>query len=275
MTPQSFSYGIVGNDGFIYLPPYGLNERLDYMLRLDPETYNIKKISLEVDNSYEKWVVSVVVKDKIYVLPYNESSILVIDTTKNTVNAINLNLIGNGKYTSAHVYKDRIYALPFGIDNEFNQVLIFDTVNDTFKTVELQIPINNEKKWHTTQIIGSTIYGMPRGELADPYFPYRIEFNCDTSEYQLIDISNLWKDVDLEGYATAKYTTMAVYKDKLFAPPYCRNPNFDLMAIFVNGQWAYVRTGQTTTSRKYYTHIVSKNGKIYFRQLGMMKTGPS
>jgi hypothetical protein len=268
MTPQSFSYGVVGNDGFIYLPPYGLNERLDYMLRLDPETYNIKKISLEVDNSYEKWVVSVVVKDKIYVLPYNESSILVIDTTKNTVNAINLNLIGNGKYTSAHVYKDRIYALPFGIDNEFNQVLIFDTVNDTFKTVELQIPINNEKKWHTTQIIGSTVYGMPRGELADPYFPYRIEFNCDTSEYQLIDISNLWKDVDLEGYATAKYTTMAVYKDKLFAPPYCRNPNFDLMAIFVNGQWAYVRTGQTTTSRKYYTHIVSKNGKIYFPPAG-------
>jgi hypothetical protein len=61
---------------------------------------------------------------------------------------------------------------------------------------------------------------------------------------------------------------MAVYKDKLFAPPYCRNPNFDLMAIFVNGQWAYVRTGQTTTSRKYYTHIVSKNGKIYFPPAG-------
>jgi hypothetical protein len=268
MTPQSFSYGVLGKDGLIYLPPYGLNECLDYMLSLDPETYAIKKIPVSVDSSFEKWVVSVVVRDKIYVLPYNESSMLIIDTDSNTVNTINLNLAGKGKYTSAHVYKDKIYALPFGIDSEFNQVLVVDTITDTFQTVELDIPINNEKKWHTTQIIDNIIYGMPRGELADPYFPYRIEFDCNTLDYQLTDISNLWSDIDKQGYATAKYTTMAVYKDNLFVPPYCRNPNFDLMAMFINGQWSYTHTGQTTTSRKYYTHTVSKNGKIYFPPAG-------
>lgn len=268
MTPQSFSYGVVGNDGLVYLPPYGLNEVLDYMLILDPITYNIDKIPLDVDNSFEKWVVSVVVNNKIYALPYNEQAMIVIDTAKGIVKTINLNLPGKGKYTSAHVYKNKIYALPFGIDSEFNQVLVIDTVTDKFQLVELAIPLNNEKKWHTTQIIGNTIYGMPRGELADPYFPYRIEFNCDTLEYQLIDISDLWKDVDKEGYATAKYTTLAVYKDKLFAPPYCRNPNFDLMATLIDGKWNYTHTGQTTTSRKYYTHVVSKNGKIYFPPAG-------
>jgi hypothetical protein len=268
MTPQSFSYGVVGSDGYIYLPPYGLNECLNYMLKLDPVTYDIKKIPLTVDSSYEKWVVSVVVGDKIYVLPYNESAVLIIDTKNNDVNTINLNLSGNGKYTSAHMYNNKIYALPFGIDSEFNQVLVFDTVTDTFCTVELAIPINNEKKWHTTQIIDNIIYGMPRGELADPYFPYRVEFNCDTLDYRLIDISDLWTDIDKQGYATAKYTTLAVYKDKLFAPPYCRNPNFDLMAMFANGQWSYTHTGQIATSRKYYTHVVAKNGKIYFPPAG-------
>lgn len=268
MTPQSFSYGTVGNNGIIYLPPYGLRESLDYMLRLDPSTYEISKIALNTDTSYEKWIFSVVVGNKIYVLPYNESSVLVIDTSNDTTYNINLDVTGTGKYVYAHLYNHKIYALPYGDNCLFDDVLILDTETDTVTTVKLELPVNNEKKWHASQLIGNVLYGMPRGELSDPCFPYRIEFNCDTLTYELVDLSYLWPEIDQEEYSSAKYTTMARYKDKLFVPPYCRNPNFDLMAMFDQGQWSYLNTGQKATSRKYYNYILAKNGKIYFPPAG-------
>jgi hypothetical protein len=268
MTPQSFSYGIVGNNGIIYLPPYGLRERLDYMLYLDPSTHTVSKMPIETDASYEKWIFSIVVNNKIYVLPYNESSVLVIDTAKSTTYNINLDLQGTGKYVYAQLYNNKIYALPYGDNCFFDNVLIIDTKTDIATTVRLELPINNEKKWHTSQLIGNILYGMPRGELNNPCFPYRIEFNCDTLKYKLVDLSHLWPEIDQQKYASAKYTTIARYKDKLFVPPYCRNPNFDLMAIFDQGQWSYFNTGQKSTSRKYYNHILAKNGKIYFPPAG-------
>ena len=55
MTPQAFSYATVAN-GMIYCPPYGLTESLNYMIKIDPITYSVKKIPLEVDNSTEKYI---------------------------------------------------------------------------------------------------------------------------------------------------------------------------------------------------------------------------
>jgi len=268
MTPQAFSYGHVGPNGMIYMPPYGLTECIDYMLKLNPATYEVTKIPLTVDSSFEKWVVGVNVGEKIYILPYDESAVLVIDTTDDSISYISVNIQGKGKYSCAHLYKDKIYALPFGIDYEIDDVLIINTLNDSVSTVKLEINPNNEKKWHTTQLVDNVIYGMPRGELTNPHFPYRIEFNCDTLEYQLVDMSYLWPEIDAEGYASAKYTTLAKYKNKLFAPPYSRNPNFDVMSKLVDGKWTYTHTGQTSTSRKYYTHISATNGKLYFPPAG-------
>lgn len=268
MTPQAFSYGHVAPNGMVYMPPYGLTESIDYMLKLDPTTYTITKIPLRVDSSFEKWVFGITVENKIYVLPYDESAILVIDTTDDSVKYIDLEVEGRGKYSYAHLYNGKIYAMPFGIGCEFDHALIIDVATDTIKTVKLNVYPNNEKKWHTTQLLDNIIYGMPRGELTDPHFPYRIEFNCDTLEYKLVNMAHLWPEIDQEGYASAKYTTLAKYKDKLFAPPYCRNPNFDLMAKFVRGEWTYFHTGQKATSRKYYTHIAAKNGKLYFPPAG-------
>jgi hypothetical protein len=268
MTPQSFSYGTVSTNGMIYMPPYGLGESIDYMLKLNPLTYEITKITIPVDTSYEKWIVTVVVENKIFVLPYNESAVLIIDTATDCVERIELGLVGKGKFSSAHLYNNKIYALPFGIDCEFNTVLIFDVNDYTFDCIDLILPINNEKKWHTTQLLDNVIYGVPRGELTDPYFPYIIEFNCDNNEYKLSDMGHLWRDIDEEGYASAKYTTLAKCNGKLYAPPYCRNPNFDIMAVLENNHWRFFSTEQKSTSRKYYTHVVSKNGKIYFPPAG-------
>ena len=46
MTPQAFSYPTVSNNGKIYIPPYGLNEVIDYMLKFDPADNSFKKITL-------------------------------------------------------------------------------------------------------------------------------------------------------------------------------------------------------------------------------------
>ncbi len=50
MTPQAFSYGTLANNGMIYMPPYGLDESLDYMLKLDPNTYTVSRIKLNISN---------------------------------------------------------------------------------------------------------------------------------------------------------------------------------------------------------------------------------
>ena len=271
MTSQAFSYGTLANNGMIYMPPYGLDESLDYMLKLDPNTYTVSRIKLNVSNSYEKWTTGTVVDNKIYFLPFNEDSILIVNTDDDSVEYVRLNFYGKGKYYSCHLYNNKIISLPYGVDTEYNYAVIFDipTHDVIYKNLAVNLAINDTKKWHTTQLIGNTIYGLPRGERWNkPYFPYRIEFNCDSYDYTLTDMSSLWADIDLEGFSNKKYTTVAKYKNKLFAPPYSENKNFDLLSIFDNGIWSYVNTGLKTTSRKYYSHVVASNGKIYFPPAG-------
>jgi hypothetical protein len=269
MTPQSFSYGTIGRNGMIYIPPYGLNQSIDYMLKLNPQTYEIKKISLQVNDSVEKWIYSITVDNKIYFLPYGEKSILIVDTDNDGIKYVDLPYDGHGKYVTGHLYNNKIFALPHGDLNEFDYMLIFDIETETVNQQLIELDINDTKKWHTSQLLNNTIYAMPRGDRKEkPYFPYRIEYNCDTYSYKLINLSHLWIDIDQEEYSGAKYTTLALYNNKLYAPPYSRNPKFDLMGIFKNGVWSFFNTKQQQTSRKYYSNVVSKNGKIYFPPAG-------
>jgi hypothetical protein len=270
MTPQSFSYGAIGSNGMVYMPPYGLNESIDYMLKLNPYTYEIEKISITVDSSVEKWIWGITHQDKIYFLPYGESKILIVDVLTDDISYVELPVNdGHGKYVMGHIYDNKIFALPHGDIKEFDHVLIFDLTTETVIQQQLQLPINDTKKWHTSQLLGDVIYAMPRGDrTTKPYFPYRIEYNCKTLDYTLVNLSELWTDLDDTPYSGTKYTTLAQYNGKLYAPPYCRNPNFDLMGTFIDGEWTYTHTGQTATSRKYYSNLISKNGKIYFPPAG-------
>lgn len=269
MTPQAFSYGTLGSNNMIYLPPYGLTESLNYMLKLNPDTYEITRIPLEVDNSVEKWTNGILHNGKLYFLPYNESRILIVNCSDDTVSYVNIGFVGNGKYNQAHLYNDKIIALPYGIGTEYNYALMFDTVSNECVFKNIVTPINDTKKWHTSQLINGLIVALPRGERTiKPYFPYRIELDCNTLEYTLADMSNLWVDIDNQPFiSNKKYTTLAQSNGKLFAPPYSENDNFDLLAIY-NGSWRYEHTGLTDTSRKYYVHSVASNGKIYFPPAG-------
>lgn len=268
MTPQAFSYATIGNNGMIYVPPYGLTESIDYMLKMDPITYNITKIPLQVDSSTEKWQKGIVHRNKIYFLPYNESSILIVDTNNDNVEYVNLQANGKGKYIQGHVYGDRIIAIPYGEHEHYNLVLDFNITNHTYKLLQLDIPVQDTKMWHTTQMIDGIIYGMPRGEKHDIFFPYRLEYDCMNNNYNLIDISDVWTDYDKDRTTNKKFTTLAKANNKLFAPPYSESKFFDFIAMKTEKGWQYNKTGQQTTSRKYYAHTVARNGKIFFPPAG-------
>lgn len=266
MTPQAFSYPTLYKDK-IYIAPYGLNESIDYMLVMDTNTNTFDKIILDIDSSKEKWQTGIVVNDKIYFLPYNESKIIVLDTIDNTVKYINT-FDNKGKWICPHVYNDKIIALPYGEHETFNLAIVIDTVDNSVLYKSISTEINVEKKWHTTQLLENKIIGVPRGEDVDLYFPYAIEFNCDTYDYKLINLENHWVDYDAEKMTNKKFTTLAKFNNSLYAPPYSENPNFDILLTYKNTEWSSQRTNIKETSRKYYSHTVASNGKIFFPPAG-------
>lgn len=268
MTPQAFSYATLSNNGFIYVPPFGLTESIDYMLKMDPATYKITKIQLNVNSSCEKWQHGIVYRNKIYFLPYNEENILVVNTDNDSIEYIKVQQPGKGKYIQGHIYRNKIIALPYGEHSPYEYVLKLDLDSHEIELQELKLPRTDCKKWHTTQLLDGVIYGLPRGEDWENYFPYRIHYDCTTSNYEIIDMSPLWLDYDTETFTNKKFTTLAKVGRKLFAPPYSENPNFDVLTKFIDGEWFSERTGLKATSRKYYTHTVARNGKIFFPPAG-------
>ena len=69
MTPQAFSYPIVANNGMIYIPPFGLTESIDYMLKFNPKDETFTRIKLDVSDCTEKWIWGTAWRNKIIVLP--------------------------------------------------------------------------------------------------------------------------------------------------------------------------------------------------------------
>lgn len=263
MTPQAFSFASISNNGMIYVPPYGLKESIDYMIKINPSTYEIKKIPLDVDNSLEKWQYGVSFKNKIVFLPYNESRILIVNTDDDSVEYIDVPHIGKGKYINSHLHKNTVVSLPYGENDTYNYAVSFNIETYELKFKLIECPVDDEKKWHTSQYLNGKIIAAPRGERWNPpYFPYSIELDCETLDYTLTDLSYLWPDYDQEPYTNKKYTTLAKVNNKLYAPPYSENPNFDVMLKYNNG-WQHERTNLKSTSRKYYSNTVAKNGKVY------------
>ena len=65
MTPQAFSYGTLGNDGLIYIPPYGLQSGVDRMLIINPETFEVSSLSLDDNGTREKWTNGIAYEEKV------------------------------------------------------------------------------------------------------------------------------------------------------------------------------------------------------------------
>ena len=122
MTPQAFSYPIVANNGMIYVPPFGLEQSLDYMLKFNPMDRSFTKIKLEVDDCNAKWIWGTAWRNKIVVLPYNESNILVIDTDDDSIDYVPVE-DGKGKYLQGHIHGDHLFALPYGEEEPYDYVL--------------------------------------------------------------------------------------------------------------------------------------------------------
>jgi hypothetical protein len=268
MTPQAFSYATVSKNGMIYIPPYGLTECVDYMLKVDPTTFKITKIPVHNSGKTERWTYGIEIANWIYFPPYNEDYMLAVNTKTDRVENIYLRWPDNtkrikGKYISFHKFKDSIVALPYGESEPFDYALVYDVDARQDKFVKLECEINDCKKWHTSQLLENKLIAVPRGERwTDNYFPYAVEFNCDSLEYKLTDLSSHWLDIDQQKFSNKKFTTLAKANGKLYAPPYSENPKFDNMLKY-NGVWSSEHTNITDTSRKYFTHKTSANGKIY------------
>jgi hypothetical protein len=253
----------------IYVPPFGLTKSIDYVLKINPTTYEVTKINLNVDKSTEKWQNGIVYRNLIYFLPYNESKILVVDTETDEVEYIDISLEGKGKYIQGHLHGNQIVALPYGEHEPFSWALHLDLTTHSVTHVHIDVPFEDCKKWHTTQIIDGIIYGVPRGEAwKGEMFHHRIHYDCNSMQYDIIDMRNHWLEfVDTE-LTNKKYTTLAKVGRKLYAPPYSENPDFDVLLRFDGTRWFSERTGLTSTSRMYYGHTVARNGKIYFPPAG-------
>lgn len=268
MTPQAFSYATVSKTTMLYIPPYGLTECVDYMLKVNPITFETTKIPLHKSGKTERWTYGIEIANWIYFPPYNEDYMLAVNTETDTVEHIHLRWPDNtkqvkGKYISFHKYKDSIVALPYGESEPFDYALVYDAGIRKDKFIKLECKINDCKKWHTSQMLENTLIAVPRGERwTDNYFPYAVEFDCDSFEYTLTDLGSHWLNIDQQQFSNKKYTTLAKANGKLYAPPYSENPNFDVMLKY-NGIWSSEHTNITGTSRKYFTHKTSTNGKIY------------
>jgi hypothetical protein len=268
MTPQSFSYPTVGADGIIYVPPYGLTERLDYMLAINPVTYALIKIPLEVNDSKEKWTFGITVGNKIYWLPYGEGRVLVYDTFLEHVSYINIAWPEGvedtrGKYVQGHIYNNKIYALPYGEDKSFDYVLIIDLIADTADLKYIAVPTNDCKKWHQSVLRNNKIYAVPRGAYTP--FNFAIEYCCDDGTIKLTNLASLYAE---HADTTMKFTTIALVDDIIYAPPYGYHDDFDYMLVNKNEEWSCIRTALTGTTRKYFTNIKTKNNKLYFPPAG-------
>jgi hypothetical protein len=265
MTPQAYSYPTVGQDNLIYVPPYGLTEELDLMLVINPKTYEINKIQLDKNGTTEKYTYGITVGSKIYWLPYGENRVLIYDTATKEHKYVQVDfpedrMKTRGKYVMGHIYNDKIYALPYGETEPLDQLLIVDLLDDSVSTVTLETPVNDKKKWHQSVIRNGIIYASPRSENRSIAFNYAIEFNCNDHTYILRDFSKFYPGYE---YSTMKYTTMAIANDVIYSIPYGYVDDFDFLLTNKDNEWSSERIGITDTTRKYFTHIVTKNNKIY------------
>jgi hypothetical protein len=211
-----------------------------------------------------------VIGSKIYWLPYGENRVLVYDTDTKLHKYIPVNfpedrMKTRGKYVMGHVYNNNIYCIPYGETDSLDQVLIVDLDNDTASTVTLNVPVNDKKKWHQSVLRDGIIYAAPRGERRDLVFNYGIEFNCNDHSYILRDFSKYYLGYE---HSTMKYTTIAIANDVIYAIPYGYVDDFDFLLTNKNNKWTVERTGINDTTRKYFTHVHTKNNKLYFPPAG-------
>ena len=267
ISAQTFSYPELKNDT-IYVAPLCLNYPVNYILKYNINNDQITKIKIDVDDSLEKWQHGITYKDKIYWLPYNESKILCLDTTNDEVSYINVPNPGKGRYVQGHIYNNELVSLPYGEHSPYDYALHLNLETHEVDQVFIDVPFNDEKKWHTTQIIDGKIIGLPRGENWAEYFNYMIEYDCKERNYKLTNMRGYWEEYDVQERNNKKFTTLAKVGNKLFAPPYSENPNFDIYMYYDGKRWTAQKTGLQETSRKYFTHKVTKNGKIFFPPAG-------
>ena len=105
----------------------------------------------------EKWSGGVAVGTKVYGIPHNSETGLVVDTLTNTVNTTAITgLSGSTKWRGGVLVGTKIYAMPFTA----TEVLIIDTTADTADTSTIT-GLSGGSKWFGGVAMGAKVYGIP------------------------------------------------------------------------------------------------------------------
>jgi hypothetical protein len=91
------------------------------------------------------------------------------------------------KYSDFTQVGNKLFALPFGREQELHHMLVLDTITDTTELVELNVP-PFMKKYNVGVLLDDVIISVPYGHKDDGDANYGLVFNTTTYAHSTFDI---------------------------------------------------------------------------------------
>lgn len=130
------------------------------------------------------------------------------------------------KYSDFIQVDNKLFALPFGREQELHHMLVLDTITDTTELVELNVP-PFMKKYNVGVLLDDVIIAMPYGHKDDGDANHGLVFNTTTYEHSTFDVTQTF------GGKYRFRSGIAYNSVALFFPT--GTPNADIVAIDKTG----------------------------------------
>ena len=146
---------------------FGIPLDANNVLVIDTDTADVSAVnisSLSGAGTWPcKWSGGVAVGSFIYGIPLNSDSVLLVDTVSGTVDTSTITGAGvaRNKWSGGVLYSDGHQSLIYCIPLDASYLLVIDTMTNSLHHVGSVGKASN--KWSGGVLIGSTIYGFPRG----------------------------------------------------------------------------------------------------------------
>jgi hypothetical protein len=154
------------------------------------------------------------------------------------------------KYSDFIQSGHKLFALPFGREQELHHVLVLDTITDTTELVELNIP-PFMKKYNVGVLLDDVIIAVPYGHKDDGDANYGLVFNTTTYEHSTFDVEQTFG-------GKYRFRCGVAYNDvAVFFPT--GTPNADIVAVN--------KTGNVVFRKSFPEYILGRpieyNGTLY------------
>jgi hypothetical protein len=154
------------------------------------------------------------------------------------------------KYSDFIQSGHKLFALPFGREQELHHVLVLDTITDTTELVELNIP-PFMKKYNVGVLLDDVIIAVPYGHKDDGDANYGLVFNTTTYKHSTFDVEQTFG-------GKYRFRCGVAYNDvAVFFPT--GTPNADIVAVN--------KTGNVVFRKSFPEYILGRpieyNGTLY------------